>query len=83
MSEHASDAPLQRQTEPTRRQQRRTASAALAAPPRADATPTRPGAHRPPDAAPSETAVDRYAFYLFMGTVTLGVLAMIVMAFAI
>jgi hypothetical protein len=81
MAEHASDAPLQNRPETTRRA-RRASSASVTAPLRS-ASAARPGVSTRWEDAPSETAADRYAFYFFMGTVTIGILAMIVMAFSI
>lgn len=50
--------------------------------PRAEAPAPRPVAGRQ-EPRTQESAIDRFAFYFFMGTITLGILAMVVMSFTI
>lgn len=83
MAEIASHADHKTTPGPRRQQLRRAEAAALTAPLRTDATAARFGVRTRRDAVTTESAVDRYAFYFFMGTIALGILAMIVLAFTI
>ena len=81
MAEHAADDDL-KNVHATQRRQQRAASTAHTAPLR-DATASRLGVSTRRDAVTTESTVDRYAFYLFMGTIALGILSMIVLAVTI